>query len=82
MYDNILPVHSGHRGEPDAERGLDGIEKSYARIAEECAQPIYAGLHTHQPVIDGKFRKIEVRSNEPAWRLSPSRLLPLGRGYA
>ena len=62
MYDNILARYIlATGGEPDAERGLDGIEKSYARIAEEARNQYTLGYYSHQPVIDGKFRKIEVR---------------------
>jgi hypothetical protein len=45
----------------DSERGVDGIEKSYARIAEEARNQYTLGYYTHQPVIDTRFRKIEVR---------------------
>jgi len=62
MYDNILARYIlATGGEPDAERGLDGIEKSYARIAEEARNQYTLGYYSHQPVINGKFRKIEVR---------------------
>ena len=62
MYDNILAKYIlATGGEPDAERGLDGIERSYAKIAEEARNQYTLGYYSHQPVIDGKFRKIEVR---------------------
>ena len=62
MYDNILARYIlATGGEPDAERGLDGIERSYAKIAEEARNQYTLGYYSHQPVIDGKFRKIEVR---------------------
>jgi VWFA-related protein len=62
MYDNILAKYIlATGGEPDFERGLDGIEKSYAKIAEEARNQYTLGYYSHQPVIDGKFRKIEVR---------------------
>jgi VWFA-related protein len=62
MYDNLLAKYIlATGGEPDSERGLDGIEKSYARIAEEARNQYTLGYYSHQPVIDGKFRKIEVR---------------------
>jgi VWFA-related protein len=62
MYDNILAKYIlATGGTPDFERGLDGIEKSYAKIAEEARNQYTLGYYSHQPVIDGKFRKIEVR---------------------
>jgi VWFA-related protein len=66
MYDNILAKYIlATGGEPDFERGLDGIEKSYAKIAEEARNQYTLGYYSHQPVIDGKFRKIEVRLERP-----------------
>jgi VWFA-related protein len=62
MYDNILAKYIlATGGEPDFERGLGGIERSYAKIAEEARNQYTLGYYSHQPVIDGKFRKIEVR---------------------
>jgi len=62
MYDNILAKYIlATGGTPDFERGLDGIEKSYAEIAKEARNQYTLGYYSHQPVIDGKFRKIEVR---------------------
>jgi VWFA-related protein len=62
MYDNRLASYIlATGGTPDFERGLDGIEKSYAKIAEEARNQYTLGYYSNQPVIDGKFRKIEVR---------------------
>ena len=62
MYDNILTKYIlATGGVPDFERGLDGIEKSYAKIAEEARNQYTLGYYSHEPTIDGKFRKIEVR---------------------
>ena len=66
MYDNLLAKYiltTG--GEPDFERGVDGIEKSYAKIAEEARTQYTLVYYTHQPMIDGKFRKIDVRVDRP-----------------
>jgi VWFA-related protein len=67
MYDNILYKYTAATGGYlDSERDLSGIEKSYARIAEEARTQYTLGYISHQPVIDGKFRKIEVRvENHP-----------------
>ena len=43
----------------------NGIEKSYAKIAEEARTQYTLGYLSHQPFIDGKFRKIEVRVDRP-----------------
>ena len=67
MYDNLLAKYIlATGGEPDFERGTDGIEKSYAKIAEEARNQYTLVYYTHQPVIDGKFRKIDVRVDLPA----------------
>jgi VWFA-related protein len=67
MYDNILYKYTAATGGYlDSERDLSGIEKSYAKIAEEARTQYTLGYLSHQPVIDGKFRKIEVRvENHP-----------------
>ena len=66
MYDNILSKYTlATGGTLDSERGLDGIEKSYAKIAEEARTQYTLGYLSHQPVIDGKFRKIDVRVDRP-----------------
>ena len=66
MYDNLLAKYIlATGGEPDFERGIDGIEKSYAKIAEEARNQYTLGYYSHQPVIDGKFRKIDVRVDRP-----------------
>ncbi len=66
MYDNILVKYAHTTGGTlDSERGVDGIEKSYAKIAEEARTQYTLGYLSHQPFIDGKFRKIDVRVNRP-----------------
>ena len=62
MTDNILIKYAHATGGVlDSERGVDGIEKSYAKIAEEARTQYTLGYYSHQPVIDTRFRKIEVR---------------------
>jgi VWFA-related protein len=66
MYDNLLAKYIlATGGTPDAERGTDGIEKSYAKIAEEARNQYTLAYYSHQPSIDGKFRKIDVRLDRP-----------------
>jgi VWFA-related protein len=66
MYDNLLTKYAvATGGTLDAERGTNGIERSYAKIAEEARNQYTLGYLSHQPVIDSKFRKIEVRVNRP-----------------
>jgi VWFA-related protein len=66
MYENILAKYTlATGGSLDSERNLNGIEKSYAMIAEEARTQYTLGYLSHQPVIDGKFRKIDVRVDRP-----------------
>jgi VWFA-related protein len=66
MYDNILSKYTlATGGTLDSERGTNGIERSYAKIAEEARTQYTLGYLSHQPVIDGKFRKIDVRVDRP-----------------
>ncbi len=66
MYENILARYTlATGGTLDSERGLNGIEKSYAKIAEEARTQYTLGYLSHQPVIDGRFRKIDVRVDRP-----------------
>jgi VWFA-related protein len=66
MYDNLLYKYiAATGGTPDSEANLNGIEKSYASIAEEARTQYTLGYYSHQPSIDGKFRKIDVRVDRP-----------------
>jgi len=66
MYDNILYKYTAATGGYlDSEGSTNGIEKSYAKIAEEARTQYTLGYLSHQPFIDGKFRKIDVRVDRP-----------------
>jgi VWFA-related protein len=66
MYDNILYKYTAATGgDLDSERGTNGIEKSYAKIAEEARTQYTLGYMSHESIYDGKFRKIDVRVNRP-----------------
>ena len=66
MYDNILSKYTlATGGTLDSERGTDGIEKSYAKIAEEARTQYTLGYLSHESIYDSKFRKIDVRVDRP-----------------
>jgi VWFA-related protein len=66
MYDNLLAKYVlSTGGTLDSEGNTNGIEKSYAKIAEEARTQYTLGYYSKQPVIDGKFRKIDVRVDRP-----------------
>jgi VWFA-related protein len=66
MYDNRLTAYVITTGGTlYSERGVNGIEDSYAKLAEEARTQYTLTYNTHEPFIDGKFRKIEVRVERP-----------------
>jgi VWFA-related protein len=66
MYDNILAKYTFQTGGTlDSERDLNGIEKSYAKIAEEARTQYTLGYLSHESIYDGKYRKIDVRVDRP-----------------
>jgi VWFA-related protein len=66
MRDNALPRFTGATGgQIDAELRQGGIEKSFAKITEEVRTQYTAGYYSHEPVLDGKFRKVEVQVMRP-----------------
>jgi VWFA-related protein len=83
MYDNRLAgymVATG--GTLDSERDLSGIEKSYARIAAEARNQYTLVYASHEPLIDGKYRKIEVRVDRPGVEvISKKGYYPSGQDY-
>jgi len=66
MYDNLLYKYiAATGGAPDSERDLNGIEKSYAKIAEEARTQYTLVYASHESIYDSKFRKIDVRVDRP-----------------
>jgi VWFA-related protein len=66
MRDNQLYSYTvATGGTLDSEPRLNGIEKSYAKIAEEARTQYTLGYNSHQPFIDGKYRAIDVRVERP-----------------
>ncbi len=67
MNDNVLPKYTqATGGSLDAERSVNGIEKSYAKIAEEARTQYTLGYISHQPAIDSRYRSIEIRVDRPS----------------
>jgi VWFA-related protein len=66
MRDNILPAYAtATGGNFDAEFRTGGIEKSFAKIAEEVRTRYTLDYITHEPLIDGKYRSLEVKVLRP-----------------
>lgn len=66
MYDNRLVSYVLQTGGTlDSEKNLNGIEKSYAAIAEEARTRYTLVYASHEPPVDSRFRTIDVRVNRP-----------------
>ena len=66
MYDNRLYGYvQATGGLLQSERDLNGIEKSYAQLAEQARNQYMLVYASHEPPFDSKYRKIEVRVNRP-----------------
>jgi VWFA-related protein len=66
MRDNLLPVYTATTGgQFYAEYRVNGIEKSFSKIAEQVRTQYTVGYYSREPFIDGKYRTIEVRVTRP-----------------
>ncbi len=66
MYDNILFKYTYTTGgDLDSERSMNGIEKSYAKIAAEARTQYTLGYLSHESIYDSKYRSIEVHVDRP-----------------
>ncbi|HVU46983.1 MAG TPA: VWA domain-containing protein [Terracidiphilus sp.] len=66
MYDNILYKYTvATGGDTDSEGGINGIEKSYSKIAEEARNQYTLGYLSHESIYDGRYRSIDVRVDRP-----------------
>lgn len=66
MYDNILFKYTyATGGDMDSERGVNGIEHSYAKIAEEARTQYTLGYLSHESIYDSRYRSIEVHVDRP-----------------
>ncbi|MFZ0744516.1 MAG: VWA domain-containing protein, partial [Terracidiphilus sp.] len=66
MYGNILAKYTfATGGTLDSERGVNGIETSYAKIAEEARNQYTLVYASHESIYDSKFRPIDVRVDRP-----------------
>jgi VWFA-related protein len=66
MRDDVLPRYAAATGgQVDPEFRTKGIETSFSKITEEVRTQYTVGYYTHEPFIDGKFRRVEVRVLKP-----------------
>ena len=66
MYDNILFKYTAATGgDMLAERGVNSMEKSYAKISEEARNQYTLLYLSHESVYDAKYRSIDIRVDRP-----------------
>jgi hypothetical protein len=66
MRDNVMIAYQkATGGNIDSEFRTGSIEKSFARVADEARSRYTLAYVTHEPFIDGKYRKVEVRILQP-----------------
>jgi VWFA-related protein len=66
MRDDALPRYaSTTAGQVDPEFRQGGIETSFRKITEEVRNQYTVGYYSREPMIDGKYRKIDVRVLRP-----------------
>lgn len=64
---NVLPRYITETGGSwNSELSANGIERSYVRLTEEARNRYTLGYYTHEPLIDGKYRSIEVQVLRPS----------------
>ncbi len=70
MRDNILYLYTAATGGTlESENGLNGIERSYAKIAEEARTQYTLGYNSHESIYDEKYRSIEVLVSRPGYEV-------------
>ena len=66
MRDDILPRYAAATGgQMASEFRTKGIEESFSEVTKEVRTQYTVGYYTHEPFIDGKYRKTEVRVLRP-----------------
>jgi VWFA-related protein len=66
MRDDVLPRFAAATGgQVDPEFRQKGIEASFAKITQEVRNQYTVGYYSHEPILDGKYRKVEVRVARP-----------------
>jgi len=83
MYDNRLAGYVlATGGDLEAQGNLNGIEKSYAQLAQESRNQYTLVYASHEPLLDSKYRKIEVRVDRPGVEVIAKKgYYPSGQDY-
>jgi hypothetical protein len=66
MRDNVLVAYKNATGgQFDSEFRLASIQKSFARVAGEARNRYTIEYYSHEPFVDGKYRRTEIRVLHP-----------------
>jgi hypothetical protein len=66
MRDNVLKGISDQTGgNLDSNFRTAAIEKSFSKVAMEARSRYTVGYTTHEPFVDGKYRKLEIKVLHP-----------------
>jgi VWFA-related protein len=66
MRDDVLPRYAGATaGQVDPEFRTGGIETSFAKITEQVRNQYTVGYYSHEPMLDGKYRTVDIRVLKP-----------------
>ena len=64
--ENVMPRYaSATGGVLEAQFSADGMERSFARIAKEVRTQYTLGYYSHVPVLDGRYRSLDVHVERP-----------------
>jgi len=83
VYDNILYKYTlATGGDYYAEGNTNGIERSYAKIADQARDQYTLGYLSHESIYDDKLRSIDVRVDRPnVTVIAPLGYYPSGQDY-
>jgi VWFA-related protein len=66
MRDNLLPYYvNATGGQTFAENRVRGLENSFQQITEQVRTQYTVGYYSHESLLDGKFRNVEIRVMRP-----------------
>ncbi len=64
--ENVMPRYANATGGVlEAQFTADGMERSFARIAKEIRTQYTLGYYSHVPVLDGRYRTLDVHVERP-----------------
>ncbi len=72
--ENVLPRYATETGGVlEAEFSINGMERSFARIAKEVRTQYTLGYYSHVPVLDGRYRTLDIHVERPSLEVKARR---------